>query len=81
MNKQIPLRITATQKVLPYLIAYQTRYGYSPTNHEIAAKFKYASTFMGNLLLRQLEDGGYIKIPRTKTGRAKSRAIQILKIK
>lgn len=79
MIKRIPLKVIAIQKVLPFLKQYKDRFGYSPTNREIASKFKYSSAFTGNLLLRELEEAGYIKIPRTKTGRARSRTIEILR--
>lgn len=79
MTKRIPLKVTAIQKVLPFLKQYKDRFGYSPTNREIADKFKFNSAFTGNLLLQELEQAGYIRIPRTKTGRARSRTIEILK--
>lgn len=75
------MRITAIKKVLPFLISHQVKLGYAPTNREIAKRFGYTSAYSGNLLLAELEKDGYIRIARTKAGRAKSRIIDILKIK
>ncbi len=65
-TKRIPLEHTAVSKVLPFLKTYKTRYGFMPSNKEIATHFKKSSAWWANLALQKLANLGAIKLHKGK---------------
>jgi len=67
------------RKILDFLIDFHDDHGFPPTLEEIARRFKMANPSGARDHLVALEKKGYIERGRDKYGRARPRAITVLK--